>query len=279
MDSVGPKVQREIILLVAWGPAILLQLAHPLVARGIADHSTFRTERRGRLRRFLRTVDAMLQLCFGTEQEARAVIARINAIHDRVNGRLPEAAGVFPPGTPYSARDPALLSWVHATLLDMNLRVYELYVGSLSLDEKDRYCAEASAIEEALGVPRGRVPRSFTELGQYVETMLSSGEITVTETARRLARSVLYPPAPRLAEPALSFMRLATIGLLPPVIREGYGFAWSGRKQAMLRLSAALIRNVLRGTPGVVRHWPAARRANLESVRLNRERSARARRH
>src|SRR5262249_7993596 len=122
--TVAWKLQREIILLLAWSPAILLQLAHPLVARGVADHSSFRRERWGRMRRLHRTLDAMLGLCFGTEQGALAVAARITAIHDRVHGRLPEAAGLFPAGTSYSAHDPALLAWVHATLLVMNLRVY-----------------------------------------------------------------------------------------------------------------------------------------------------------
>jgi uncharacterized protein (DUF2236 family) len=64
--SIGWKLQREIVLLLAWGPAILLQLAHPLVAQGIADHSAFRTQRHGRLRRLYGTIDAMLQISFGT---------------------------------------------------------------------------------------------------------------------------------------------------------------------------------------------------------------------
>jgi uncharacterized protein (DUF2236 family) len=260
IDSIGRKLQQEIILLLAWGPAILLQVAHPLVARGIADHSAFRRESHGHVARFYRTLGAMLELCFGTEQEALAVFARIKAIHDRVNGHLPEAAGVFAAGTPYSAHDPALLTWVHATLLDMNIRVYELYVGSLSVEEKDRYCVEASAIETHLGIPHGSVPRNVNDLGQYMNAMLSSRQITVTDTARTLARSVLYPQTPRIAEPALSFVRLVTVGMLPPTIRDGYGFSWNGRKQAMLRLSAGLIRNLLRVTPRLVRHWPEARR-------------------
>ena len=87
------------MLLAAWGPAILLQIAHPLVARGIADHSTFREGRR--LARFYRSVEAMLQLSFGTADEARAAAARINAIHDRVHGQLTDGAGPFAGGTPY----------------------------------------------------------------------------------------------------------------------------------------------------------------------------------
>lgn len=263
--SIGWKLQREIIILLAWGPAILLQLAHPLVAQGIADHSAFRTQRHGRVRRLFGTIDAMLQLSFGTEPQARAVLARINGIHDRVNGHLSGAAGAFPAGTPYTAHDPALLAWVHATLLDMNLRVYERFVGPLSVEDKDRYCAESSAIEAPLGIPAGRLPRSFGELGRYMDAMLSSRAITVTDNARMLARDVLYPPA-GLAAPVLSLVRLQTVGLLPPKIREDYGLPWSARRERLLGVSTGLARTVLRVTPPIVRHWPAARRAHRRTV-------------
>jgi len=259
IGTVAWKLQKEIILLLAWGPAILLQLAHPLVAQGVADHSIFRSERWGRTRRFYRTLDAMLGLCFGTEREALAVVARINAIHDRVHGQLRETAGLFPAGTPYSAHDPALLAWVHATLLAMNLRVYELFVGPLCAGDRDRYCVEASSIEGHLGVPEGHLPRSFGKLQQYMSAKLASREITVTDTARTLARSIVYPEVPRLAEPAVGLMRLTTIGVLPPTIREGYGFGWRSRNQAMLRLSAELVRRLLPLTPPIIRYWPAAR--------------------
>jgi uncharacterized protein (DUF2236 family) len=267
VPSIGWRLQREIVLLLAWGPAILMQLAHPLVAQGIADHSGFRTQRHGRVRRLYGTIDAMLQISFGTEVQARAVLARINGIHDRVNGHLSGAAGPFPAGTPYTAHDPALLAWVHATLLDMNLRVYERYVGPLSMEDKDRYCAEASAIEAPLGIPAGRLPRSFGELGRYMDAMLASGAITVTDNARMLARDVLYPPAPRLAAPALSLVRLQTVGLLPPGIREDYGFPWSARRERLLGVSTGLARTVLRVTPPIIRHWPAARRARRRALR------------
>jgi uncharacterized protein (DUF2236 family) len=257
--STGWKLQREIILLAAWAPAILLQLAHPLVARGIADHSTFRDGRR--LQRLYHTIQAMLALSFGTEEQARTAAARITAIHDRVNGTLPGPAGTFAPGTAYSAHDPALLAWVHATLLSMNMRVYELYVGPLSAEEKDRYCAEATSIESYLGIPSGRLPRSAGELERYMDTMFSTRLIAVTDTARSLAHSIVHPPAPRVARPMLAFIRLVTIGLLPPTIREDYGFAWSPRRQAILRASARLIRTILPLTPPILRYWPAARRA------------------
>jgi uncharacterized protein (DUF2236 family) len=251
-------LQREVILLVAWGPAILLQFAHPLVARGVADHSAFNTERWGRAQRLHQTLRAMLQLTFGTECEALAAAARINTIHDRVHGRLSQAAGIFPKGTLYSAHDPVLLAWVHATLLEMNLHVYELFVASLSAEEKDRYCMEASSIEGLLGIPKGRVPRSVSELQQYMEAMYASGEICVTDVARTLSRALLYPQVPRILLPAIGFMRLTTIGLLPTSIRADYGFTWSAWHDAKLRLLIALTRIVLPLTPPILRYWPAA---------------------
>ena len=87
------RIHRERVLLAGWGRAILLQLAHPKVARGVAEHSGFTADRWGRLRRLHRTLSAMLALTFGSEEEAAGSAARINAIHDRVHGRLDESAG------------------------------------------------------------------------------------------------------------------------------------------------------------------------------------------
>jgi uncharacterized protein (DUF2236 family) len=200
----------------------------------------------------------MLQLSFGTEREALAAAARINAIHDRVHGRLSHAAGIFPKGTPYSAHDSALLAWVHATLLEMNLRVYELFVTSLSAEEKDRYCNEASSIEGLLGIPNGRLPRSVSELQEYMDGMCASGEICVTDVARTLSRALIYPQVPRIFEPAIRFMRLTTIALLPTNIRADYGFTWSSRHDAIFRLLTALTRLILPLTPPILRYWPTA---------------------
>jgi uncharacterized protein (DUF2236 family) len=81
-----------------------------------------------------------------------------------------------------------------------------------------------------------------------------------------LARDVLYPPAPRLAAPALSLVRLQTVGLLPPGIREDYGLPWSARRERLLGVSTGLARTVLRVTPPIMRHWPAARRARRRTA-------------
>jgi len=252
------------ILLLGWGRAILLQFAHPLVARGVADHSSFQATPSERWSRLWRTVNAMLALSFGPEAAGRGAVQRINAIHDRVHGRLSEAAGVFAAGTPYSAHDPDLLRWVHATLVDSFLLTYELYVDRLAGPERDRYCQEASEIEPLLGIPRNFLPRDMLALRAYLDRMLASGEIAVTDTARALARELLAPPLPRLAAPLVRVMRQPAIGLLPPPVRTAYGFAWGPRDEVALHRSAAVIRRLLPLVPPVARYWRAARRAERQ---------------
>jgi uncharacterized protein (DUF2236 family) len=260
-DRTTWRLHREVVMLAGWGRAILLQLAHPLVAQGVADHSGFASDRRGRVRRLERTLRAMLALTFGTAAEAAEAAAGINAIHDRVNGRLREGAGAFTAGIGYSAHDPALLAWVHATLVDTFLLTYERFVAPLSPVERDRYCREAAGVAPLLGIPPETLPQSTDELTAYMERMLSSGEIVVTRTARSLAREVLAPGLPWPARPLLALARLATVGLLPPPIREAYGLEWSPRRERALRLLSAATRRSLPLLPPLVRHWPAARRA------------------
>jgi uncharacterized protein (DUF2236 family) len=93
-----------------------------------------------------------------------------------------------------------------------------------------------------------------------MDAMYTSGQIEVTDDARTLALGIVYPPVPALARPLLAPVRLTAIGLLPRPIREGYGFRWSGRTEAMWHLSAGLVRHALPLMPAFARYWPAARR-------------------
>jgi uncharacterized protein (DUF2236 family) len=255
------RVHAERVVLAGWGRAILLQLAHPLVARGVWEHSAFRREGWGRLRRLRRTLSAMLTLTFGTPEEIARVAGVINGIHDRVHGELPNAEATFPSHARYTAHDPALLSWVHATLVDSFLLTYELFVAPLSTDERDRYCTESCAIEPLLGIPAGSLPRTTAALGEYMARMEASGVISVTETARVLARDIVDPPALLIGRPLFWLARFPTIGLLPPAIRAGYGFPWDERRARVLSFMALVSRRLLPFLPSSVRHWQVARAA------------------
>lgn len=266
-DGMAWRIHRERVLLAGWGRAILLQIAHPQVAQGVAEHSAFTREPRGRLRRLHRTLSAMLALTFGSEAEAAGAAGRINAIHDRVHGRLPTTAGGVAAGAAYDAHDPALLTWVHATLVESFLLTYRRFVGPVTALEADRYCAEASGIEPALGIPAGRLPRTESDLRTYLEDMLGSGAIEVTDTARRLAREVIDPPAPAPLRPALRLAALPAIGLLPPAIRAAYDLPWDGRRERVLRVMTAATRAGLPLVPAVLRCWAVARRAERRRCR------------
>ena len=259
-DSVTWQVNREVVVVAGWGRAILLQFAHPLIAAGVADHSSFRGSLIASFRRLSSTIGAMLSLTFGTDEEAIGAAAGINLIHDRVCGRLGQPTGSFGAGDRYSAHDPELLRWVHATLLESIPLTYELLVGRLTAEQRERYCAEAAIMEPLLDIPAALLPRNSAQLDGYVREMLRSGRITISPTSRALARAVLFPPGWRLMWPAFRPLQLITIGLLPPVLRDSYGFRWSARDaRAFARWTAAL-RLLVRVAPQWLRHWPAARR-------------------
>jgi len=245
--SVTWKVNREAIVVAGWGRAILLQLAHPAVAAGVHDHSTFRGSLAGSFRRLHSTIGAMLSITFGDTEEMIAAAAGINTIHDRVRGKT------------YSANDPDLQLWVHATLLESMPLTYEILVGPLTRRERDAYCAEAAIVEPLLGMTAGILPRDVAQLDAYMRDMLAGGRIAVTDTSRTLARAVLYPPHWYAAWPAFRAMQLLTIGTLPESIRQAYGFAWGAREERAFARWTALLRGSLRLLPPVAREWPMVR--------------------
>ena len=259
-DLVSRRVNAERSVMLGWSRAILLQLAHPLVAAGVAEHSSFRSGGVSAIFRLHHTIRAMLALVFGDEPARRATLDGIRAIHRRVHGRLPQGAGIFPVGTPYSAEDPELVLWVHATLLESIPLVYELVVQPLTSDERDAYCAEAAAIAIDLGARAHEVPRTQADNAAYMARMYRSGAIVASAQARELCTLVVSPPFGRLVAPAAWANRLITVGLLPDDLRRQFGLAWSEKQTGRLHAVARLLRSVRRLTPDAVALWPEARR-------------------
>ena len=258
---IARQVNREAVVVLGWGRAILMQLAHPLVAAGVSAHSRFDAGPLAYIERMRSTIGAMLLLTFGNEEQVRQAADGINAIHRRVHGRLGRAVGRYPAGTPYDATDPELLKWVHATLIDSQLRTYALFVGPLTADEKDRYCAEAARVGPRLGIPADALPGTTARLDRYMKEMEQEERLAVGEQASRLAHALLAPPGGTWVAPALWLGRLTTLGLLPAPIRDQYGFAWGARDARRLRLTTAAVRATRRMLPPALREWPAARRA------------------
>ena len=249
-DSVAWRVDREVIVLAGGSCALLMQAAHPVVAAGVDEHSTYATDPFGRLRR---TLTSSFDVVFGTRSRADAAIRRVNAIHAAVRGQLPGGAA-------YSAADPEALMWVHATLADTALRIYSRFVGPLSAAEERRYLLEAAEVAERLGVLPADLPSDVPELRAWMAEMVGSGRVRVTPGARRIARTVLYPNGfmPRIAWDAAHLISLAT---LPDPLRRQYGIRWSeGRERGVERL-AAVTRRTLPLVPRPLRFVPQARTA------------------
>jgi uncharacterized protein (DUF2236 family) len=254
--SASWQVDREALLLAGGTCALLMQLAHPAIAAAVAEHSDFRDDPFGRLRR---TVTASYAVVFGSTPRAERAIRRINAIHGVVSGRVPET------GQPYHALDPDLLLWVHATLVDTALRVYERYVAPLTPAAGEAYHDEARRVALRFGVPASVVPPTLVDLRARMAAMLEDGEVQVTPTARMLAPSVLYPSRaiPRLLWDAA---HLVSFSVMPPAIRAGYSIPWSTARDRGMRRVAAVSRRMLPLVPAALRHVPHARTAERRLV-------------
>src|SRR5437588_7543596 len=152
-DAVIRRVTREGALILGGGRALLMQLAHPAVAQGVAEHSGFESDPMARLRG---TLEATFTIVFGTDEAAARTAAGVRAVHDHVTG----------PG--YQANDPALLCWVNATLTDTALRVYRNLIGPLSDADAERYYEQSTRLAEVLGCPRDEQPADLAEFRAYV---------------------------------------------------------------------------------------------------------------
>jgi uncharacterized protein (DUF2236 family) len=213
------------MLLLGAGPrALLLQIAHPAVAAGVADHSDFRTDP---WRRLAGTLRSYLTIVYGSTATARAEIRRLNALHRGITG----------PG--YAARDPELSLWVHATLVDSTIAVADAWLEPISLARRATFYAETRPIGRAFGVPEALLPVDLETFDAYVAEMLGpTGPVRVSAVARELAEVVLRPPLAPLAPwlgvvpvGAYAWTMWPSVGLLPASVRDDYGLRWGARER------------------------------------------------
>jgi uncharacterized protein (DUF2236 family) len=104
--------------------------------------------------------------------------------------------GCFPPGTPYSASDPELMLWVHATLVEASLTVYQRFVRVLSPEDQERYYREMALVARLFGTPVSVIPPSLADFRDYFAAQLASETISVTAPARDVAALILEAPLP-----------------------------------------------------------------------------------
>jgi len=249
-DALWP-VARERLLLLGGPAALLLQLAHPLVAEAIVTSSDERPEPTHRL---LTTLQVSLAVTFGDTDQARNAARTVGRRHATVNGTTTTATGRLPAGTAYRASDPTLALWVHATLVWTALTVYERYASPLRDADRDGYWQQAKPFARLFGVGGGVLPEDWDAFTRYWSQMLDT--IEVTPAARGVAAEVLRP---RLAPPLPGVPQLAraiTADLLPAAIRDAYHLPHRVLQRAEARAVQATVRALRPYVPARYACWP-----------------------
>jgi len=214
--------------------ALLMQTLHPLALAGVWDHSKFREDMLGRLRR---TGQFIAATTFGSRGDAERLIARVKAIHRHIQGQAAD-------GRPYRAEDPALLTWVHVAEVSHFLAAYLRYFDpQLPGAEQDRYYAEIALVAERLGATG--VPRSRAEIAAYYQEIRPA--LVCDERSREVCRVLLQAPAPSvLAKPFGQLMMQAGIDLLPDWASTELGFHQGPLQRQLIRAGIGATAPVLR---------------------------------
>lgn len=235
-DAVCWRVHADFTSMMTGGiAALLLQALHPLALAGVWDHSSFRTDILGRLRR---TATFITGTTFGSRADALALIERVKAIHAHISGNAPD-------GRPYRADDPALLTWVHVAEVSSFLAAHLRYVNpALPGELQDRYYAETALIAELLGAQA--VPRSRAEVAAYLARMLPELEAG-PRTFDVMSILLNVPVAKPALRPAASLVMHAGIDLLPPWAQHMLGVsAFAPVRRALVRPGIRAVAPVLR---------------------------------
>jgi uncharacterized protein (DUF2236 family) len=245
--SMAWRLNRELLLGLVVLRALFLQVAHPQVAQGVAEHSDFAKRP---FARALATLKAQQIIVFGSAPEATEALMRIYARHVSVRGEG------------YEANDPSLLFWVYATLIDSMFFAYKTFLPDLTAEQWAAFYEEGKLFGRLIGIPSEFVPRTKADFDAWMRAAFVGGEIRVSPAGYEIGRSLLRMPV-RLAAPLTSFI---AAGTLPPRLRTEFGLGWGAGRQRLFNSLARMIRFALRYTPEVLHvaptYWLALRRVN-----------------
>lgn len=206
-DSPIRMVHADLVGMMVGGVrSLLLQMLHPHALQGVLDHSNFRHDMHGRLRR---TARFMALTTFGDRAQVESAVGAVNRIHTRIKGSLPD-------GTPYSAQDPATLAWVHLAGAQSFLAGYKRYARpDMPYPEQDEYYRQFAEIGRMLGADP--VPVTVRE----AETLFRDMRRTLrgSAEAREVARIVLAEKPEGTPAPMQQILAAEAVAMLPPFAR------------------------------------------------------------
>lgn len=195
--------------------SLLLQMLHPHALQGVLDHSNFREDMHGRLRRTARFIAVTT---FGHRDDAKAAIERVNRIHAKVSGTLPD-------GTPYIATDPRTLAWVHVVEAQSFLAGYKRHVRpDMPNWEQDEYFRQFALIARGLGADP--VPETQNEAEALFRELRA--DLRTSPQAREIAQLVLNQRPPGTPPGLQAMLGAEAVAILPSFARSMLGLTRPG---------------------------------------------------
>jgi len=213
-DSVAWRIHADASMIVGGLRALMIQACEPRAMAGVDQHSDYRHDPWGRLRR---TSEFVLGTTYGDADRARRLARRVRGVHATVTGTDPAT------GLAYRADDPDLLLWIHAVEVHSFLVAYRTYAGAVTREDADRYVREMAMVNELIGLPPEMAPQSIGELREYLRSVPG---LAVTPAAREGLWTLLAPPMPLRFRPLWVIPISAAVAILPKRIREMYGLPW-----------------------------------------------------
>lgn len=246
-DDASPlrSLSRENAVLMGGGCALLLEVAHPLVAAGVARHSAFERDPLGRLQR---TLAAISEIVFGSCEVALAAARRVDRAHRSVAGLLGDEIGRFDSQDRYSGRAVDLVLWVWATLAWTTLRVHERILVPVAPLDRERFHADHARVARLLGVPEDRVPATSDDFDRYFARVLRD-DLAVGPEGRRIADALFALTARQggaMGVPGAGLVLSLSTSLLPAELREPFGLEWSSRDEDRLERFVDSVRRLRR---------------------------------
>jgi uncharacterized protein (DUF2236 family) len=254
------RIHREGIVALAAARALLLELAHPMVAAGVADHSDFRHRP---MRRLFGTLLVMQRLSFGDLRAAQWAARHTNQCHQKVKG-------VLATGEAYDADDPHLRLWVLATIIDSTTRAYDRFIAPLSDSERAEYYEDSKEMARMFGIPASVMPATYADFCAYIQHTIDE-TLLVGLQAREILDALFHHPLTGW------LVRLASwvgIGMLPEHIRTGFDLAWTAQDEQRSLWLAGITRRLRPYLPNLLVIHPQAWIGELRYQMANRKHTA-----
>jgi uncharacterized protein (DUF2236 family) len=217
--------------------ALMLQVAHPVVGAGVAEHSNFRADPWSRL---LRTLDFLTCMNFGGPELAHQTGTRVREMHKLIRGTMPN-------GERYSALDPEAYAWVHATLADAIVRGNEHFIRPIPARDLEPFWAEWRRMGRLLGVRERDLPERWSDFGGYFDRMIAD-RLERTRSVDDVMAALEQPPPPvrgvpsplwkAMRLPARRSARIGMVGMMPPAFRRKLGLPWKRGHELEFRAMA-----------------------------------------